>query len=284
MIQVNSIKCKCLEQFARLKIASLVAYEAKALYNVLAMISQVFAKRLSAVFGLVLLLLLPSTKVFSQAVPTSTSYSTREYYFGTGGDTGLTSSQYKARAATGALGVGNTSGTAYAANTGTITPQYEYIEFVVNASTVNLGQQSTGSATTGFATFYVKAYVASGYVVRNASAPLSIPSHTMAAPSSAVASAPGTEQFGINLVANTSPATFGAVPAQVPSGSFSFGAAAAGYNTANVYKYVNGDVIAQSTKSSGETDYTISYILNISSITPTGTYNMNHVMVATGTY
>jgi hypothetical protein len=243
-----------------------------------------YIRTLMTLASLSVLLLLPSPAVFAQAVPSSTSYSTREYYFGTGGNNGLTSTNYSARGTTGALGVGNTSGTAYAADAGTITPQYEYIEFVVNSSTVNLGLQSTGSTTHGTATFYVKAYVASGYVVKNASPPPSIPSHTLSAPSSATASATNTEQFGINLVANTSPATFGAVPAQIPSGTYSFGAAATGYNTTNLYKYVNGDVIAQSAKSSGETDYTISYILNISATTPSGNYTMNHVMVATGTY
>ena len=238
---------------------------------------------------LILVLFLPSV-VFAQAVPTSTSYSTREYYFGTGGDTSLTSGQYSARTGTGALGIGDTSGTSNKAAAGFITPQYEYIEFVVNASTVNLGNQTVSNTKQGTATFYVKAYVAQGYVVKNASAPLSIPSHTMAASSSAVASAIGTEQFGINLAGPNSCAlclpltSFGAAPVQVPDSSFSFGTAATGYDTPNVYEYVNGDVIAQSLKSSGETDFTISYILNISSRTQAGSYTMNHIMVATATY
>lgn len=220
---------------------------------------------------------------------TSPDYSVNEYHFGTGGEVDLNSAQYKARASTGNLGVGSSSSTNFRAESGSITPDTEYIEFFVNASTINLGQQSTSTTSQGTATFYVKTYLASGYVVRNASAPPSIPLHTLSAPSSAVASAVGTEQFGINLAANTCalclPSTsFGSAPVQIPSSTFSFGAAATGYNTANVYKYVNGDVIAQSTQSSGQTDYTVSYILNISTVTPAGTYTMNHVMVATSTY
>jgi hypothetical protein len=98
------------------------------------------------------------------------------------------------------------------------------------------------------------------------------------------ASSVGTEQFGINLRANTSPATFGADPVQVPDNTFSFGTVAAGYNTPNQYKYVKGDTIASSSRSSGETDYTISYIMNIGNLTPGGTYNMAHVLVATSTF
>jgi hypothetical protein len=98
------------------------------------------------------------------------------------------------------------------------------------------------------------------------------------------ASSAGTEQFGINLRANTSPATFGAEPVQVPDGTFSFGTVASGYSTVNQYRYVKGETIASSGRSSGETDYTISYIMNISSVTPGGTYTMDHNLVATATF
>jgi hypothetical protein len=76
----------------------------------------------------------------------------------------------------------------------------------------------------------------------------------------------------------------GSDPVQVPSSSFSFGAAAANYNTACNFTYNNGDTVAQSTQSSGETDFTISYLFNISSITPGGTYTMNQSLVATSTF
>jgi hypothetical protein len=94
----------------------------------------------------------------------------------------------------------------------------------------------------------------------------------------------GTEQFGINLVANTAPTTFGANPSQAPDASFSFGQAAAGYDTPNYFKYVTGDTIAYSNKSSGETDYTISYLFNVSNATPGGQYTLHHVLVATSTF
>lgn len=246
------------------------------------------ARHIAFITGILILALQSQVSVMAQT-SASSSYSTREYYFGTGGETDLNSSNYKSRAATGALGVGSGSSTNFRAEAGTITPLEEYIEFVVTGATVGLGQQTVANTAQGTASFYVKAYVASGYVVRNASIAPAIASHTMASPSSATASAVGTEQFGINLAANTCAlclplTTFGATPVQVPDASFSFGAAASGYNTANVYKYVNNDVIAESTKSSGQTNFTVSYILNINSTTPSGLYVMNHVLVATGTY
>ena len=129
--------------------------------------------------------------------------------------------------------------------------------------------------------------MSSGYVVQTVSDP---PTNTLpnspalTALSTPTASSPGTEQFGINLVANTSPTTFGANPIQVPDNTFSFGTVASGYNTANLFKYVKGDTIAQSTRSTGETDYTISYLYNISNVTSAGEYRLAHNLVATATY
>jgi hypothetical protein len=164
------------------------------------------------------------------------------------------------------------------------TNREESLEMLVNTSSLDLGTATTATTRTGTATFQVKAYLASGYQVVTASPPPTNASYTLSAPSTPTASAVGTEQFGINLAANTNPATFGANPVQQPDATFSFGSAASGYGVANQYKYVNGDVIAKSYSSSGQTDYTISYIMNISNVTPGGTYTMNQSLVATGTY
>jgi hypothetical protein len=95
------------------------------------------------------------------------------------------------------------------------------------------------------------------------------------------------EQFGMNLVANTAPATQGADPSRQPvdNGTFAFGEAAPGYDTANNYQYNPGDVIARSvTRGYGETDYTISYILNVTPTTPAGLYRMEQDLVLTATF
>jgi hypothetical protein len=83
--------------------------------------------------------------------------------------------------------------------------------------------------------------------------------------------------------------SFGANPLNVPDSSFADGEAATGYNTPNQYKYGQGDVIARSAATAGNqavgrTDFTISYIANISSITPAGTYVMVHDIVVSATY
>lgn len=217
----------------------------------------------------------------------STNYQVNEVYFGTGGELEACSTAYCSKQSAGEMGVGNTSSANYQAQGGFNTDREPYIAFLVTGGSTDLGVLSTLAPSTATATFSVKTYLSSGYVVQTVSDP---PTNTLPgspmlnALATPTASSPGTEQFGINLVANTSPVSFGANPIQVPDNTFSFGSAASGYNTQNLYKYVKGDSIAQSTKSSGETDFTISYLYNISNVTPAGEYRFDHDLVVTSTY
>jgi hypothetical protein len=94
----------------------------------------------------------------------------------------------------------------------------------------------------------------------------------------------GTEEFGINLVDNSSP-NIGSDPSPQPDGTFATGQAATGYGTQNQFKYNAGDVIAESNGSGwGLTNYTISYIANISVLTPAGSYSAVQDLVAIATY
>jgi hypothetical protein len=222
----------------------------------------------------------------------SSNYKANEVYFSSGAGTG-SSTNYQSQQSLGSLGVGRFGSASFQSYPGTITPQYPYLEFAVNATSTNVGVLSTTAPTTTTGSFYVKTYLASGYVVTNASPPPKNGSYTMSALTSPTTSSVGNEQFGMNLVANNScpqsgmPASLGADPVQVPSGSFSFGAAGANYATPCQFEYKWGgsaDTVALSSSSSGETDYTISYLYNISSLTPGGKYNFDHILVATSTY
>lgn len=235
----------------------------------------------------------------------SSSYQVNEVFFGSGGELEACSgSQYCAKQSAGELTVGNTKGTAYQAQAGFNTDRTPWVEIAVQTPTVNVGVLSTSHPNVGTAEFFVKAYLSSGYVVQTAGAAPTYASHTFASPSSPVASSPGTEQFGINLVANTgitgavdgsgaSMPNFGTNPVQhtdagFPSDPFGFGAAynsgSQVYNTANQFKYTDGDIIASSLSSSGYTYYTISYLFNMSPVTPGGTYTMYQSLVATATF
>jgi len=99
---------------------------------------------------------------------------------------------------------------------------------------------------------------------------------------------PSVEEFGINLVANTSPA-IGANPTNQPDNTFADGKAATGYNVANQFKYNVGDTIAQSpatvgNQAVGQTNYTISYIAKRKTLTSAGLYTMRHDIVVVATY
>lgn len=217
----------------------------------------------------------------------SSHYSVDEVYFGSGGELNACSTSYCAKQSAGELATGKTSSANYKAQTGFNTDRAPFIAFNVTGGNTNLGVLSTATAATATATFSIKTYLAGGYVIQTASDPPtnSLPTRPMLANlTTPSASSPGTEQFGINLVANTSPTSFGANPIQVPDSTFSFGSAAAGYNTTNLFKYIKGDTIARSTQSSGETDYTIAYLFNISNVTAAGEYQFHHTLVATATF
>lgn len=212
----------------------------------------------------------------------STNYRVDETFFGSGGELNSCSTTYCSKQTAGELTVGETTSSNYGAWAGFNTSEDPYLEFVVTADSIDLGYLDTAAASTATGTFYVRAWQAEGYVVRTASPPpVNYNSQEITPLSSPTASSPGTEQFGINLVDNATP-NVGANPQQ--NFSFSYGAAATGYDTADLFKYVNGDVVAESAQSSGITIFTVSYLYNISNATPSGTYDFNHVLVATGTY
>jgi hypothetical protein len=102
----------------------------------------------------------------------------------------------------------------------------------------------------------------------------------------------GIEQFGINLVANTSPVSVGANPVNdenVQYGKqFGYGQASSTsphiYNDSDDYRFVSSDIIAEAPKSSGQTLYTISYLVNVDNLTPGGKYINNLTLICIGTY
>jgi hypothetical protein len=230
------------------------------------------------------------------AQSSSANYSVDETFFGSGGELNACSSSYCAKQTAGETAIGNSSSANYQIQAGNNTARDNSLEMIVNGANIDVGQLTTTSTKTASATFSVKSYLANGYVVYTHSPGPKNTSHVLQLLTSPAGSTTGNEQFGINLVANTCPANsapsglgacsggLGADPQEVPDTTFSFGQAAAGYNTADSFKYNDGDVIAYANSSSGETDYTISYLFNISSVTPGGTYTMHHVLVATSTF
>lgn len=223
---------------------------------------------------------------FASAAPVycSTGYCFDESFFGTGGELDASSTNYRAKQSAGETGVGNTSSGNFQAQAGFNTTDQPFIEFSVTGSSTDLGVLSTGITAHTTGTFSLRTYLASGYIIQTASDPPKNSNYFLTPLSTPTASSAGSEQFGINLVHNTSPANFGADPVQSPDNTFSFGTVTSDYNTPNLYKYVKYDTVASSNQSSGTTIYTVSYIYNVTTTTPGGTYSFNHILVATSTY
>lgn len=214
----------------------------------------------------------------------SANYRIEEDFIGVGGLIEESSANFKAAESIGDTAVGESASTNYQIDGGYTTTNDPALAFIVNTTSIAFGALSPSTTKTGTSTFTVLNYTSHGYIVQTIGSPPTNGGYTLAGMSSTGPSVAGTEQYGINLKANTSPVTFGAEAVQDPDPTFSFGAAAAGYNATNQYRYVAGETIAQATKSSGRTNYTISYIVNVSITTAGGAYTGTQELICIGTY
>lgn len=211
----------------------------------------------------------------------SNNYRFDEMTIGAGGLIQSASPSYQANSVLSDIAVGETTSSNYQLATGGLTTHEPTLSVIVNASNINLGQLTSSTAATGTATFSVLNYTAFGYVVQLSGGTMKNGNHSLDAMATTNTSQPGTEQFGVNLVANTSPVSFGA---NLNNGGFGYGQIMPNYSQANRFRYVEGEAIAQAPKSSGVTNYTISYVVNVADLTPGGVYATNQSVVVTGTY
>lgn len=241
-------------------------------------------KRLAGRVGLFLILacLIASGTSVAYAVELqSNNYQIDETIVGAGGLDQSSSTNYQLNTGTNDLSIGESSSGNYVVQAGSETTTDPTLSFIVSNSAANFSTFSPSNPSTATAAFSVLNYTSWGYVVQVYGAPPTNGSHSIAAMSSTDISRIGQEQFGINLVANSSPVSFGANP---DNGQFGFGSINANYNTAGSFRYVEGETIATAPKSSGITLYTISYLVNVASVTPGGQYVSNQTIVIIGTY
>lgn len=229
---------------------------------------------------LVLALICASFTPGSTTALQSSSYRFDESAIGVGGMGEASSTNYKAVEDVGALAIGNSASSNFQVETGTKTTHDPTLSFKINTANLDLGNFTASGPTTTSASFTVSNYTSYGYVVQIMGTPPKNGSHTIDPLTTTSASQAGVDQFGVNLVANTTP-LIGANP---DNGQFGFGSAAPNYATPNMYRFVNGETIAKAEKSSGETNYTLSYLVNVESLTPGGKYTSNQTLIVTGTY
>lgn len=154
----------------------------------------------------------------------------------------------------------------------------EALTFTLSSATVALGTLTTSTTGSGTSAMTVSTNAATGYNVTVNGTTLTSGSNTITALSSPTASTQNTKQFGINLVANTTPSVGSAV-----SGSGT-GAAATGYNSANNYKFVTGDTVASASVPTNSNTFTVSYIGNVDGSTAAGSYSTILTYIATANF
>jgi hypothetical protein len=202
----------------------------------------------------------------------STHYKATETQFGSGSGLKDCSANYCAKASIGDNLVGSAKSAHYSARFGSNTTDVPLLEVITEDGEQDLGILDVDRTATATRIIKVRSFLSNGYIIQLAGAPPSQGTHALTTIPTPSTSHQGAEQFGVNLVANTAP-TVGDDPTQVPSGETSFGYVADDYATANLFKYLDGDIVAESDVSSGETDYTLSIIINVSNSTPAGHYN-----------
>lgn len=194
------------------------------------------------------------------------------------------------------IGGGGSSSTNYSTGetTGFNTTGQPALMLVVNTSSVDFGVLNSGAATFRTATFDVTNYTSNKYAVQVVGTAPTYNGHALTALTTDTASSAGTEQFGINMVLNTS-AGVGANPAAPPNGINSLGVAGDGatgtygstrpYTIPDAYRFVSGETVASAPSSSGDTRYTMTLMANIHATgTPSGAYTGNLDILVTGTY
>lgn len=131
---------------------------------------------------------------------------------------------------------------------------------------VDFGDFSTSRTVTGQTQVLVATNAEFGYTIRTLGTTLTSGINTIPALATQDVSRTGVGQFGMNVRANSTPPV-----GNDPQGPGS-GSAAAQYNTPNYYKFVPGDVIISWPTTDSYRQYTITYIVNISSTQPPGIY------------
>lgn len=154
----------------------------------------------------------------------------------------------------------------------------ETLSFTLSAATVALGTLTSSTTGSGTSTMSASTNATGGYAISVNGTTLTSGANSIAALASNAASTQGSAQFGLNLMANTTPSVGSAV-----SGSGS-GTAAANYNTANSFRFVTGETVASAGAATNSNTYTVSYIANIPGNQPAGSYSTALTYIATATF
>jgi hypothetical protein len=237
-----------------------------------------YLQRASVVLVLAALVSLGLVGVAVADQPSSAHYKVTETQFGAGSSLRECSDAYCAKTSAGDTVVGSSRSDNYAAEYGFNTSDVPVLEVIATVNSEDMGVLDTDRTGTAVSSVKVRSYLSSGYIIQVAGNAPDQGSHILSSPTTPQTSQQGHEQFGLNLAANDTP-DVGADPVQVPSSQFSFGQVDSNYNQSDKFMYQDSDIVARSLASSGETDYTLSFIANVTNTTPAGRYLGNYSAV-----
>jgi len=156
----------------------------------------------------------------------------------------------------------------------------QYLSFSIADSEIELGTLTDSTTGSDSNTMVVNTNASNGFSITVSGSTLTSGVNTIdAIGATADTSLVGSEQFGINLVANTTPSV-----GANPSGSAPIGSAASEYNTADSFAFNSGDTVASAVTQVNQTTFTVSYIANIASETESGTYTTTLTYAATANF
>lgn len=148
----------------------------------------------------------------------------------------------------------------------------------VNGNFIDYSDLSPTIEDVGVSQFGAATNAIGGYVVTINGNTMTAGTRTIAALASPTANIPGTPQFGLNLRANTSPAN-----GQDPVG-VGIGLITPDYDTPDLFKFVNGDVVATAATGTFFNIFTATYIVNIPPDQPSGVYNTTIAYICTAAF
>lgn len=143
----------------------------------------------------------------------------------------------------------------------------------------DMGQLDAQSTLLAQSQMAVGTNASGGFAITANGTPMSAGTSVIDSPQTPTASMQGSNQFGLNLVANSEPAV-----GKDPEGTWANAVPAPEYSLPNRYKYVPGDVVAYSPNVSLMKKFTVSYIVNSNQNLRAGVYSTTITYIASGRF
>ncbi|MFA6322723.1 MAG: hypothetical protein WCX71_04590 [Candidatus Buchananbacteria bacterium] len=155
-----------------------------------------------------------------------------------------------------------------------------YIIFSLGNTSLDLGTLSISQPKTASHTMTIETNATNGFSITMTGNSLGSGANDInSIGATPAASIVGYEQFGINLVTNSSPAV-----GANPSGTAPIGSAANHYNQSNYFAFQSGNTVATSSVAINQTVFTVSYLANMASNSVSGSYSTTLTYSATANY